>query len=48
VPRPHRRLIRRFAQEGRTVAGTIDVAGNFALFIGYYRCLGEAFGMLET
>jgi hypothetical protein len=29
-------------------AGTMDIAGNFAKFIGYGRCSGEVFGVSET
>jgi hypothetical protein len=37
-----------FAEKTDTIADTTDVAGNFAKFTVYCRCLGEAFGRLET
>ena len=35
-------------EEGGAIAGTTDIAGNFAKFIGYGRCFGGVFGVSET
>jgi hypothetical protein len=36
------------SKKAGTITGTTDVAGNFAKFIGYSRCLGEGFGAAEA
>jgi hypothetical protein len=37
-----------FTQKAGTIAGTTDVAVNFAKFIGYRRYFGVACGRLKT